>query len=168
LDEANNQFKKKINGYTNEPLTLIGFINCIIDILHMWLRITDKLRHLLNQKIDLYGNLLRYFCLIFIFYKIKFNVKDKMNKITPLSENSYLGKYLNFIENEAGIKCAYYKKEKEIEMRSLNGAEKLRIFEKINLIDLFPRLDDVENINKLWSSFFKIYESIRNGNYENK
>ncbi len=53
-------------------------------------------------------------------------------------------------------------------MRSLNGAEKLKIFEKINLIDLLPNLDNVENVQKLWSSFFRVYQSLRDGNYEDK
>lgn len=42
-----------------------------------------------------------------------------------MSEKSYVGKYINYLENVVGIKRAYYQKDKQIEYRSLNGAEKL-------------------------------------------
>ncbi len=85
-----------------------------------------------------------------------------------MSEQSYIGKYLRHIENEVRIKHVFYQKDKKIEFRSLNGHEKLRIFQKINLKALLPDLDNIEDIHRLWSSFFDIYESIRRGNYDDK
>ena len=53
----------------------------------------------------------------------------------------------------------------KIEFRSLSGAEKIRLFEKIELHKLFPELEDVMKIDEIWRNFFNIYVSVKNNQY---
>ena len=52
---ANIQFLAKVNGYIYEPiLNFIDFDNVVIDMLHLLLRITDRLYELILEKLTLY------------------------------------------------------------------------------------------------------------------
>ena len=46
-------------------------------------------------------------------------------------------------------------------MRSLNGNEKFKLFIKINLVKVVPRLEKVELTQILWSDFNNIYVSVK-------
>ena len=59
LKEAHNKYNPKSKdscGYQKEPLSPIEFVRAVIDMLHMWLRITDKLEDKLVEKIIEHGN----------------------------------------------------------------------------------------------------------------
>jgi hypothetical protein len=91
-----------------------------------------------------------------------------MHKIKALSEESYVGKFIRFLENDVGIKKAYYMKEKQVEFRSLNGDEKLKVFRMVNLEALLPNIEHIGDIQKLWASFYEIYDSLRHGDYSDR
>jgi hypothetical protein len=63
LHEANRLFHKtkwtENLGYIKKPLTGIDFKYCCADMLHLWLRVTDKLEvHLLKRVLNLGLNII--------------------------------------------------------------------------------------------------------------
>jgi hypothetical protein len=137
---------KKGFGYIESPLTSIEFSKACIDLLHMWLRISDKLEKLLVDKLTLIDYL-------------------KAKKNDDLSDKPNLSKYINFMRYECNIQKPYYISNKQIEFRQLSGAEKLKLFESIDITKLFPNLQNVEKVENLWKSFFNIYVSVKNNSY---
>jgi hypothetical protein len=53
-------------------------------------------------------------------------------------------------------------------MRSINGQERMKIFEQIDFLTLIPNLENVLTVQKLWRGFLQIYVSIKNGNFANR
>ena len=136
--------EKKLNGYILSPLTSIEFWKACVDLLHMLLRITDKLELLLINKLSVLDN-------------------GKDNE--DLTDKPNLSRYINFLSYDCKISRPYYISGKKIEFRSLTGADKLEILEKIDLIELFPKLQDVKKIDHLWKDFFNIYCSVKINSY---
>ena len=52
-------------------------------------------------------------------------------------------------------------------MRDLNGEEKLRLFDRVNLTELFPSIQKIEIIDQIWRDFFVIYNSVKLNIYSN-
>ena len=135
-------------GYIEAPLTSIEFSKACIDLLHMWLRISDKLEKLLVDKLTL----------------LDYRTAKKND---DLSDKPNLSKYINFMRYECNFHKPYYISNKQIEFRQLSGAEKLKLFETIDITKLFPNLQNVEKVDILWKSFFYIYVSVKNNSYSN-
>ena len=49
------------------------------------------------------------------------------------------------------------KESKKLDWRTLTGPKKLNVFANIDLVDLFPELENVTDIQKLWKNFFEIH-----------
>jgi hypothetical protein len=143
LIEAALLYESKSKGYIHKPLTSISFANCLLDILHMMLRITDKLFTLLFDKIQ---------------------ILDGAKDYSDFSKQPNLYTYLHWLEFTCNIKKPFYIKNRIITLRSLNGLERLKILEQINLVELLPELDDVVSVQNLWKDFFYIYVSLKNQN----
>jgi hypothetical protein len=122
------------------PLTSIEFSNVCVDLLHIWLRISDKLETLLINKIILLDNA-----------KDNDDLLDKPN----------LSKYINFLLYGCKINKPYFISNKKIEFRSLTGGEKLRLFSRIDLMRIFPKLENVAKIDALWKGFYNLYISVK-------
>ena len=45
--------------------------------------------------------------------------------------------------------------------RDLTGPEKIRLFEKIDLEELFPDLPNVSTIQNIWMSFYDVYGKVQ-------
>lgn len=133
-------------GYVNKPITSIPFDHCVIDLLHMMLRITDQLFDQLFHKIQLLDS-----------------SKDDLD----LSTKPNLRNYSQFLEYGLKIKHPIQKtKENKLRLRSLNGLERLKILESIDIVELFPDwpLAEKEKYQKLWRDFYNIYVSLKNPN----
>ena len=53
-------------------------------------------------------------------------------------------------------------------MRDLNGHEKRKLFENINLVELFPDLENVKTVDTIWKDFFNIFMSVNFNSYPQK
>ena len=166
LDEAtriaNLGLKDGLNGYVSRPIINIDFKFCMFDSLHLFLRITDKL-----------------FTILFDYIESCDLGEEKLEK-RPMMKL-----FLNFLTIDCKLSNVYYLKQKnnsgeKIKIRSLNSNELDKIFKTIAEVTntdenglvltglvyiLKPsqvKLVELEVINKLWLSFYKFYEIIKN------
>ena len=148
-----------------EPIIKFIELNmCILDDLHMLLRVTDKLYDLFLLK-----------CILL----------DK-NDGVDLSLRKNLAVFLDFLEVNCKIKNAYYITSKrpqfgKIQFRSFNGNERMRIFtelfepKKKNNIQYqdalfmdnlpFPKIRNKDNFKRedlVWMGFYSLYNQFRN------
>jgi hypothetical protein len=136
-------------GYLREPIiNFIKYENIILDTLHMFLRISDKLEEYLLKDLELLDK------------SFSENLENLPNK----------KKYFDFLLR-LKIKKPYYidEKTKKVISRSLNGTEKKKLFMNIDLTNLFPELKNKENKSKLWKIFYQTYLDINKNeiSYEN-
>lgn len=101
--------------------------NVIVVILHMFFRVTDRLIAMLFEDLS---------------------VMDS-SWTTNLNDNLNFCKYVTFLDS-IGIKKAYRTENNNFILRKLNGVDKLKLFNKIDLCNLFPNLPRVNVKNKLW------------------
>ena len=118
--------KNKIDdqkGYKNKPLSQIPFYKYIIDTLHLFLRISDILSNL-----------------FFIEIQTSEYVRNGYPKKSPNIEKTTLVKRLrNFLKEKCRIhNYIYIDKNQNIKLKDLKGLEKLRLFKKLNISELFP------------------------------
>ena len=119
------------------------FKKLIPDMLHLFLRITDKLEKLFVSKLNKF------------YSSLNENIED--------FEQLY--RYQELLKN-LGISNGLYFSEKEFKNRSLNGKDKKKLFyaiylEEIKLQDHFPNIEKIERINEVYKlierfNFFKI------------
>lgn len=153
--------KKRIDerkGYVNEPLfKFINFDKCIVDILHLFLRITDKLYSLLLNKLEQLDKE----------YSGYENGKLENMKLTKL--------FLDFLSS-CDLTAPYYVKTidkiSKYKLRKLNENERLKLFEKLFtsncLLGIFKDCnkkvkEDNELIimNTVFSEFYFIYKDLK-------
>jgi hypothetical protein len=133
-----NDLKK---GYVKEPIAIgFKFEKVVIDMLHLFLRITDVLEQ----------NLLI----------IKLKTLDAANNSGPddnLDNQPILKRFIDYITNDLRINRVYYVSEKQIVLRNLDGDEKLKIFENINIENLFKdtRLEKAIEIGRVSTLLLK-------------
>jgi len=67
--------------------------------------------------------------------------------------------YVNFLEL---IKKPYYKDKttSQFVLRDLNGVEKKRLFERINLPLMFPELENGSTLNEIWTEWLELFTSL--------
>jgi hypothetical protein len=143
LDEVNDHILNKKSdlkkGYVKEPIAIgFEFDKCVLDMLHLFLRITDVLEQ----------NLI-----------IKLKTIDAINHSGSdenLDKQPMLKRFIDYITNDLHINRVYYVADKQIVLRSLDGEEKLKIFENINIKNLFEetRLEKTKEISQVTTSFY--------------
>lgn len=118
-------------GYIEEALfDFIDFDHIVVDLLHLYLRITDKFFNILIDKIIKADGL-------------------HSQKIELHKRNNFY-KLVCFLKDQCKITNSFYLSKKSIfkyKLRSLNANERLRVFEKLKaqkIVNLFPRLDKKE------------------------
>lgn len=107
-----------------------------VDILHLNMRVTDKLES------NLCLNLEEFDC------------------AHNLADAHYQRKYAEFLES-ISIKKPFQINKNKYEFKKLNGQEKKKLFAKIDLEKLFPSLPNVKKISKLWKSFSELINDIK-------
>jgi hypothetical protein len=144
LKEGDEKSNKKELGYANKPiLNFIESFHYVVDMLHLFLRITDVLENQLRIRID----------------------KKDSSTSKHLKDHPTLAKYVRFLHDAKIYKAYYQDKNGKHCIRSFSGEEKVRLFEKINIIELFPELEDYKAIHRVWKDFYKIFRDIKDQNY---
>lgn len=140
------------HGYVAPPLfSFIEFDKMVVDVLHLTLRITDKLFDMLLFRLD----------------KLEKNSKsDDLTKILK-----------NFIENECNVSFSYNgDTDKKINLSKLNQNERFKIIDKFfldsnTLMSIFPKEFQMDTtltqLNKLFFDFRKILAIIKSDNRHN-
>jgi hypothetical protein len=69
---------------------------------------------------------------------------------------------------DLGISSPFYISQSKVVARSLNGAEKRKLFSQINLTELYTDIEvpNIYSINLIWNTFFNIYVSIKDNCYD--
>ena len=116
----------------------------IIDVLHLFLRIADNLINLLITEL---------------------RRMDGIERCTTLdrSKARNVTEYEFFLQNTCKIPFQFYvcQDSRSLKWRDLTGPEKYKLFQKIDLTNLFPNLPNVEFIQQIWTQFLLLNESIR-------
>lgn len=144
LKEINNE------GYINKPIIdFIEYEKTIIDPLHLFLRITDKL-----------------------FEKFIGFLESQEGKGCDLRKRPLFKRFGEIFEIECSISNPFYlsKNEQQAEMRSLNQNERIKFFKaltKKNIIDRFPELyrkdeDMLLLFNFVFNEFFSLFIYLKN------
>ena len=125
----------------------------IPDILHLFLRISDVLINLLITDLRRLDGI------------EKGNIRS-LNMETA----NHVVKYEKFLNDDCKINFHMYieKESKNLKWRDLTGPEKLKVFDKINIVELFPNLPQAEKVQRLWMTFFEIYSVLREKKLNNE
>jgi hypothetical protein len=137
LEEAEVLSMNQEFGYKTIPMSkCFPFHFVIIDILHLFLRITDTLINLLKQDFELVDGF----------------VKD-------INESRLLKRYCDFLESKCNVSKPFFisKKNNIIELTDLVGPQKELLFSQINISELFPELNNATLIDRVWKDFYSIY-----------
>lgn len=129
----------------NKPLLdSIEISEIILDLLHLFLRITDTLINLLQADINLLDG-------------------GGTNNGLDLEARPNFKTYVDYVESDCKIGKAYYTNfgEKKLCLRDLSGGEKDKLFKSIRVASLFPKLPNCDKIEEIWKQFYEIYTSIR-------
>ena len=125
----------------NPILSFVKTDDIIVDVLHLFLRISDRLIDLLFEELN---NL-------------------DLTYSSDLSDRPNLKQYVDFLD-QINIKKPYYIGIKQnIFLRNLNGTEKEKLFDHINLTDFHSLSHNIEK-NELWVDFYNILNIAKNQN----
>ncbi len=108
--------------------------NVIVDVLRMFLRISDRLEMILQKNLE---------------------AMDCTWSTDLTLNNLNLKKYIEHLES-IGIKKPYRIENRDVVLRDLNGVEKTKVFKTIDLASLFSTMNRKEE-KSLWSNFFQFY-----------
>ena len=130
MAQLNKSNKNRYNCKHKPMFPFIPINHVVIDILHMFLRISDVLINLLIRDI---------------------RIQDGQN-------NTNIMQYQQFFNDECKIRFKFQKDKdtKAMKWRDLTAPEKKRLFEHINIPTLFPSLENREKIQKLWNEFITL------------
>ena len=136
----------KCLGCINAPIfNAIPIDHVIIDSLHLFLRIADLLINLLILELRRQDGVEK-----------ATNIKLDKSKLT------HLAKYEHYLNEDCKISFRWYVEEGKggLKWRDLTGPEKYRLFKVVNLIALFPLIPRIDEIQKLWASFYDIIKTL--------
>ena len=139
------QPKAKQFNCTNMPLfPTVPIDHTVVDMLHLFLRVTDVLFNLLVLDIR------------------RMDAIVKCTSESNLDSSENLHKLQTFLHEDCHIpfKFFYCKDVKDLRWRDLMGPEKLVVFNKIDLPTLFPDLPNIHAIQLLWKQFKILYDKL--------
>ncbi|RNA17623.1 hypothetical protein BpHYR1_015410 [Brachionus plicatilis] len=147
IQKASNT-KDKHFGYKTHPIISdIEHSRYLIDLLHLFLRISDVLFELFISELATFDN----FSTSSTYSVMKHPILTIL--ICYLNENC--GIKLNIFQNE--------KKSINSIMSNLPATNRIKVFEKLNIETLLVnKLKNATQINKIWPSFYQIYTSLKN------
>ena len=135
--------RKKTYNVSNVPIfQKVPLTRVVVDNLHMFLRVADTLIDLLLSTLL---------------------TMDRVNQslhVRSLNNLEYLSKFEANIK-EMGISGYTFwigKESKKLKWRTLTGPEKLIVFANIDLIQLFPELENIVQLQRLWKDFLEIHQ----------
>ena len=134
--------KRKQYNVSHVPIfKTIPLTRVVVDNLHMFLHVADTLIDLLIHALL---------------------TLDRVNQslgVQSLSTLSHLSKFQSKLK-EMGISGYSFwkgKESKKLKWQNLTRPEKLTVFSNIDLSQLFPELENVTHIQKLWKDFLEIH-----------
>lgn len=146
----NHPDQKKIvkYGYERAPIfkDIIPFSRYMIDMLHLFLRISDTLFNLLVKDCSLADGF-------------------DMSAISKFDVSQY--KHLNSMQHFLNEKCnvkftfLWVAETKKLTWRDLVGPEKQRMFQNFNLVEIIPDHEMFSSVEKLWKEFYEIVEAVK-------
>lgn len=126
-------------GYIHEPIfKFIKGQNIIVDVLHLFLRVSDRLMSLLHEEIE----------------------QMDLTWSNKLEEKKNFLNYINFLKS-LGIKKPYYKENDSYQIRNFNGGEKISIFQNIKFEIIFPKMKNAKVRQQVWDNFLGIIFDIK-------
>lgn len=139
--------KNEKHGCINQPLFPCILIKRVIpDILHLFLRISDVLTNLLI---------------------LELRRMDGLDKVKPKSLDQgnadHLTRYEKFLNENCKVSFHFYtdKDSKQVKWRDLVGPEKMKVFSKLVIPELFPDFSQGDKVQKIWQDFMGIYNLLR-------
>lgn len=145
-----NQNSKELKfGYFREPIfkDIIPISRYIIDMLHLYLRISD----------NLLNSLIKDCCEADNF---------DMSAISKFDITQYV--HLDTLQNTLRSKCnirlmfQWVPETRKLNWRDLVGPEKNRLFENLRLEEVIPERKDLVLLQKIWDNFYSIIKLVRN------
>jgi hypothetical protein len=140
-----NSEKKK--GYFNSTIMHIDFNMIVVDLLHILLRISDKLIE----------------ALIFIL-----NSNDKDSSSNDFSKRQNLKKFYTILSDKCKITKPYYlssvDKNEKINLKSLNGSERelmFKYFQENTLAEQFSDIDEMKSFSLVFNDWWNLYCEIK-------
>ena len=119
--------------------------------MHLYMRVTDKFtNYIIDELFSLDG------------YQDLYDSESD----PKISKSRNIYKYIKFLTDDCKIRNCFHLKDKKIKFRELRGNEKLIVFSLIDLVELFPTINDVFNKNDVMCDFHSIYLSIRDNNID--
>ena len=139
-------------GYINPPIfDFIDFDKIVVDILHLFLRITDKLFELLLRRLQTLDD------------------PSGDNKKPDIDDWPLTKSFLDYVEIKCNVTSPFYFKEKGtdhiIKLRKLNQNERLSIFNNMGALDQIYSEEirndtDILRLTRLFTEFKDIMEQI--------
>ncbi|XP_069103679.1 uncharacterized protein [Argopecten irradians] len=151
--EANKSKKRKQATYSvvNEPIfPEIHLTDVVIDVLHLFLRITDKLTALLIMELRTLDN---------IATKSTFPSGLDKTKAKHIAQFEMVMEQLG-IHFEFGVE----KDTSKLYYTDLNGPEKRLLFQKLQISDILEDQERSDGIQDLWNGFLEIHDLLRSDN----
>jgi hypothetical protein len=135
-------------GYDRPPIfrDIIPINRYMIDMLHLFLRISDTLFNLLVKDCSLADNF-------------------DMAAISKFDVTKY--KHMNSLQHYLNEKCnvrfnfLWLAETKKLTWRDLVGPEKARLFENFNLAEIMPDHEKFEAVEEIWNEFYKILNEVK-------
>ena len=135
-------------GYTRVPIfkDIIPISRYMIDMLHLFLRISDTLFNLLVKDCSLADN----FDMGAI-YKFDVSLYKHMNSLQ------------HFLNEKCNVKFSFFwvSETKKLTWRDLVGPEKVRLFENLNLSEIIPDHEKFDSVSAIWSNFYDILQDVK-------
>ena len=135
-------------GYDKQPIfkDIIPNSRYMIDMLHLFLRISDTLFNLLVKDCSLADNF-------------------DMSAISKFDISKY--KHMNSLQHFLNDKCnvkftfLWIAETKKLNWRDLVGPEKIRMFENLNLKEVIPDHEKFKSVNTVWTEFYSIMQLVK-------
>ncbi len=146
-DEADK--KDLVNfGYTKPAVfrSLIPNSRYIIDMLHLFLRISDTLFNLLVKDCSLADN-------FDMFAISKFD----------LIKYKHMNSLQHFLNEKCNVsfKFIWIAETKKLTWRDLVGPEKTKLFENFNLKEIIPDHEKFDSVEKIWTEFYELLQLVK-------
>ena len=104
------------------------------DILHLFLRISDVLIILELRRLD--------------------GIEKSKIQTLDRGKATHVSTYEWFLNTKCKISFHWFV---GLQWRDLTGPKKIKVFEEINIPELFPAVPQAVSVQQLWSNFFQIY-----------
>ena len=97
---------------------------------------------------------------------------DGLDKVNPKSleqgNANHLTRYENFLNENCKVSFHFYadKDSKQVKWRDLIGPEKIKLFSKLVIPELFPDFPQGDKVQKIWQDFMAIYNLLRSAHTE--